>query len=469
MLCELLTGTSYDFKENFSSFAFLNISELCGIVASLTLGCLHGWITEYRYMEISVKKKLMVVVGAGASIELGMPSVNDVDSLFSEWAREGYLLAHDESKTLYCYIRDEVNRHYSLNPKEGLRKVTNFEELLYVMLQLSAALGDDNYTLPLNAFLVLKKLPKIKSLAGDRFVDGNDLRQLCSRLVDKLTIEFRKRCNVAQKNNPLDYKEFENFIGQLNSDFDVAFITLNYDNLITQVCPNLFTGFNENTGSFDAVSIYERTDWGLIYHLHGSVHFDMQGESLDMHAIKWNSDLSSVFSGNSFGRNSQETSEGVNMPTSVIVAGYGKTSQIQRVPFRTYYSRIDEISAKADAFLFMGYGFNDHHLNNALHSIRDGVTKRPVVVLDWAQDNQDPMQFRCDDWSKNLCKAVPINPSDMATRKYKHAAPDITYLKSSNEFEVSSNSDFPLSIWYGGFIQACKNYDKIKTELIGSN
>lgn len=31
-----------------------------------------------------------------------------------------------------------------------------------------------------------------------------------------------------------------------------AFITMNYDNLITQACPMLFTGFNENTGLFDA-------------------------------------------------------------------------------------------------------------------------------------------------------------------------------------------------------------------------
>jgi NAD-dependent SIR2 family protein deacetylase len=82
---------------------------------------------EYLGMEKITKKKLMVVVGAGASIELGMPSVNEVDCLFSEWAKEDYLLANDEEKTLYCYIKSEVNRHYKLNPKSGLRKETNFE------------------------------------------------------------------------------------------------------------------------------------------------------------------------------------------------------------------------------------------------------------------------------------------------------------------------------------------------------
>ena len=119
------------------------------------------------------KKKLMVVVGAGASIELGMPSVSDVDRLFSEWAKKDYPLANDENKSLYCYLRDEVNCHYSLNPKKGLRKETNFEELLYVLLQLSAVLGDDNYNLPVNAFLQLKECPKIKSRMGVKCISSD--------------------------------------------------------------------------------------------------------------------------------------------------------------------------------------------------------------------------------------------------------------------------------------------------------
>lgn len=188
-----------------------------------------------------------------------------------------------------------------------------------------------------------------------------------------------------------------------------------------------------------------------------------------MHAIKWNPDLNAKFAGNSSGRNSQDTSEGVSLPTSVIVAGYGKTSQIQRVPFRTYYSRVDEIAFNADAFLFLGYGFNDLHLNNSLHSIRNGEVKKPVVVIDWASDDQNPMQFRSDNWSYNLCRAIPVNAHEMATKKYKHAAPEIACLKSKGEFEVSRNPEYPLSIWYGGFIQACKNYRKIKTELEVSN
>ena len=42
------------------------------------------------------KKKLMVVLGAGASVELGMPSVSDIDRLFHEWAGPDFTLATPE-------------------------------------------------------------------------------------------------------------------------------------------------------------------------------------------------------------------------------------------------------------------------------------------------------------------------------------------------------------------------------------
>ncbi len=61
------------------------------------------------------KKKLMVVVGAGASIDFGMPSVNGVDTLFCKWAKENYRLACHENDSLYSYVRDAIESYYRLN------------------------------------------------------------------------------------------------------------------------------------------------------------------------------------------------------------------------------------------------------------------------------------------------------------------------------------------------------------------
>lgn len=153
------------------------------------------------------------------------------------------------------------------------------------------------------------------------------------------------------------------------------------------------------------------------------------------------------------------------MPTSVLVAGYGKVYQIQRLPFRTYYSQVDRIVEKAETFLFIGYGFNDLHLNRGFHGIRKGTRPRPVVVIDWAEDNQESLRTRNDAWAKNLWRTAPFNADEIATRRWRHTTPHVFSLKENNEFEVSTNPLYPLSVWYGGFIKACQHYDLIKDEL----
>ena len=173
-------------------------------------------------------------------------------------------------------------------------------------------LSDDNFNFPMNAFLNLRELPIVRTSRGEITVNGNDLRFLCSLLVDNLINDFRCRCVNVQRNITPEFESFRNFMGQLREDYDVAFISLNYDKLVTQACPNLFTGFDHNSGDFCPESVYARADWDLIYHLHGSVHFDMPVRNV-AHEIVWNPDLESEFHQNSFGRNSQDTTEGIQM------------------------------------------------------------------------------------------------------------------------------------------------------------
>jgi hypothetical protein len=75
-------------------------------------------------------------------------------------------------------------------------------------------------------------------------------------------------------------------------------------------------------------------------------------KNTQMHKINWNDNLHSQFSQNSSGRNSQNTSEGINVLTSSIIAGLGKTNQILREPFIQYYMTLDRKIHEADAILF---------------------------------------------------------------------------------------------------------------------
>lgn len=410
------------------------------------------------------KKKLMVVVGVGASVELGMPSVKCIDELMCKWAREDFPLADDSNQSLYSYIRDQINDYYSLHPKSGLRRETNFEEVLYVCLQLAAILEDNDYMHPTNAFLSVKRLPKIERFQKKKNTQGSDLNLLVSILMDKLVSEIRERCKLVKSCYKHEFDKFKKFVKQLYDSYDVAFINLNYDNLLYQACPRVFTGF-DNDGGFDIDSVYSRDTWGLMFHVHGSVHFDMPGIN-NLHEIRWNSDLELVNNANSFGRSSQHILEGMSFPTSTIIAGYGKPYMItQRAPFSTYYSRIGQIAHEADAFLFLGYGFGDYHLNSYIQNIREKKRKKPAVVIDFASNCEDRMEHRQDQWTYDLCETLHVNASDMVAGRCS-GLPSIANLKSDCEFEISNNSNYdPLSVWYGGFLKACKHYSKIESEL----
>ena len=100
-------------------------------------------------------------------------------------------------------------------------------------------------------------------------------------------------------------------------------------------------------------------------HLHGSVHFDMPTVSgADMHEIYWQPNLAATFAQNAHGRSSRANPEGAEFPTSVLVAGYGKTTQILRQPFRTYYSELDPQLHSATSKTFIGALFGQLGLTN---------------------------------------------------------------------------------------------------------
>jgi hypothetical protein len=50
-------------------------------------------------VEKRMKRKLLITVGAGASLEFGLPSVNKVDKLFDAQAMTLYPLVSDPSRT----------------------------------------------------------------------------------------------------------------------------------------------------------------------------------------------------------------------------------------------------------------------------------------------------------------------------------------------------------------------------------
>lgn len=414
------------------------------------------------------KKKLLVVTGAGSSLEFGMPSVSRVHEDFLGWAQGYFRLANDPSGSLYSYLHEEVIRYQQTHVATHLRRQPNFEEILYIIYALAATYPAQAFTSGFGAFVARRNFPDILQAGRVTSVDGNALRWLASSLVDELLIDFRKRCVDERKSPSSRFVFYQALFETLQSEFEVSIATTNYDDLGRRALPTAETGFDTNgNGSFSPSRIFDRDEWSCLLHLHGSVHFDMRNGGTGLHTIHWQEDLEAQFEQNSSGRSGTPVKEGDAFPTSSIIAGYGKTAQIQRAPFRTMYSELDRLAHQTDAVLFLGYGFGDAHVNNAFSLFRD-TRNRPVVLIDYADDHVTTANAGFCDESPAATEALKLFQTNFCSMKWLgHTfAGAVCELKAARDFDRSDDPTRRLSIWYGGMHAACVDASKVLAELI---
>jgi hypothetical protein len=406
------------------------------------------------------KKKLLIIVGAGASVEFNMPSVSDIDNLFDKWSDQ-ILKVPFQNISLYNYLKREIISYFN-SVSNPIKTDTNFEEILYTTLN-AYSLNNDNRTNPLSSLYEFKSFPQIVAFGQTRNIEFSDFKTLTSHLIDELLKEFRNRCSSLTATKQAELKILKTFFIEIKKHFDIGVLTFNYDNVFLSQLNNPITGFDLK-GQFNPNIVLNNKSWNFIYHLHGSVHFDMQTNSKGLHNITFNPDLQSTFQQNSLGRSGHTTVEDQFVLTSNIIAGYGKSYQIQRNPYYLYFTDFSNKIYDADAVLFAGYGFNDIYVNNIIRESFDFKRNRPVVVLTYSQNDEEPMQFRQDNWSRNLTNTITTNALSMSTKNHT-VAPMISDIKAKKEFEVSKDIDKPLSIWHNGFLEACRNPELIIDEL----
>lgn len=410
-----------------------------------------------------MKKKLLITVGAGASLDFGLPSVDAVDKLLDDHAKQLFPLAHDPERNLYSHIRDKLNAYYAQNPKEGLRKWANFEDVIYQVNVLASLFSDSEFQNGANALLRAEELPNV--LRHGREVSAADssvLIELAASMQDIIVEHFIEVCATLPDTQRENIAHLKSMLDALSDEFDIGVVTLNYDNVFSLARPDLYTGFNTVSGAFEPVAVLNRTEWNFLYHVHGSIHYAMDMTPSDMHRIEWRKTPQKGRASQASGRNGQSTAESLQFPTSVIIAGYGKTHQMLRQPFRTLFAQVNKLVLESDALLFIGYGFGDLHLNATFSEATD--RRRPVAVITWGDIRNDPFQFRADAWSTNLQATVP-------TRARSMSGPDSTSpwsideLKAAAEFEVSNDEDFKLAIWYDGLMSKSLDVTKLISHL----
>jgi SIR2-like domain len=449
-----------------------------------------------------MKKKLLVILGAGSSSALGFPSVQCLDPLMAQWGSEW--AKSWETGDHFDELWQSAETYYKRGPT-GPRPVLNFERVLGDMVAMAHWMeappwgntlmqaACDGVPPPRMTFRHQSLPDTVEEVTG---IPVNSLGDECdgtesgdeevapsegltgkygayielmseySFLLGKLARHMRAESEKPDSANTTPKDKYRNLLAGLRERFNVGVYNLNYDTAALDALPGAYTGFGE-TGSFEPSIVHERREWDFVYHLHGSVHHSLNCRYVG-DKIVWRPSLDAEFFDDPEGQWTDKLSEGRRFPRTTLVAGGFKLDQLLVEPFQSFHASLVRHVYAADAILIGGYGFGDAHVNWALRNRFGGTTARPsvpVMLLALADDRTDPMAFRNDDlWAIEVCRTFGANGHSFV--EPDHSSPPVPAdLASRGAFEVDTHHR--VAIWHGGFIEAERRVPSIAQWLDG--
>lgn len=344
------------------------------------------------------RKRILMITGAGSSMVLGLPSVSEINKLYDNHSLEFAKGISENSpvhvvKNLLDQHCMEVKHHapkacYNDESKSKTYEAS-FESIQYALNLLSSIQPEipiiDSGRKNQSDFLPLHKL--LKTHEALTRIDSNILYAMQASLrfqVYKLFIERMKGIDTH-----VLYPDFKNLLRKIRrlSDFSIA--TLNYDDLLLKMLPNLNNGFDRKNGPFRPEKLIN-SYWDAHLHLHGSIHMRSSKKTEN----RWIRNPSV----NDFHLNMGDelrTDEGLLVNTFPMIIGYNKPDAILCNPYRLYFSVLERLIFESDVIIFVGYGFGDLHLNRYLSAIRYYRSQSKLLLIidnkkdDYSIDNDE--------------------------------------------------------------------------------
>lgn len=418
------------------------------------------------------KRKLLVILGAGTSIPCEMPSVTEIDRRMEEWSRSWTYPVTFPQGTAGNGIFNDLWRfletYNARKPQPQLGPRLNFERVLGEMISLASWMTPPPFGnalqeavrdgLPSNSFTWPSHDER------DYYYRNLIIEQLSS-LLKNLASFMRKRCAVFESALP-SFELYRGILNDLTVEFDVGIYNLNYDDLAVRSWPEGFTGFPN--GHFDACAVASRQEWDFIYHLHGNVHYSLNGPPME-HSVEWKDDLNGTFDDSRVLEPNLASGFIPIIPSTLIAGGY-KLDQLLADPSQSIYAALVRHVHQADAVLVAGYGFGDVHVNRALRNrfkrSSIGPNGRPPVVLLTKTTLPGPLiadrqghEFFAWEMTHTFKTTFPISSG---TPGAQFSLPE---LLNQNEFEHDYSQR--VAVWHGGFTEVRDHMSRV-VDLLNS-
>jgi NAD-dependent SIR2 family protein deacetylase len=391
-------------------------------------------------------KRALILFGAGASIEYGVPSTSQLTDLVEREIATDAVAKHYKGDVAAQMIFAEL-RKYLTKPGN-----INFEQVYHCAHELlviqPATLGAyDEFKPILLPFLIDKT-----GLSRDA------LKILCQKIVEVIYREVSRSCETLKV--PLD--DFAGFIAKIRETYVTRIYTTNYDDLPLQAAPDLSVGFKtaNSPSPFDLRKFWHEDNRDSLYHLHGSVRmgYGDPTRGFDIGDLAWFDSRSEAIKHASFSGSSIGKMDGTSLLRTPIVTGLEKLSRIQQRPFSHFYSMLARDAMRADIIFVIGSGLTDLHLNTWLKEARLRSPKPPLLFIDyWAKGFEDTY-FDIDRKGINLFHDLQVHIND-----YDRG-------KKAGSWLISS--DQTAAIWDKGFhsfLGSLNELDAVTMQLRGAS
>ena len=328
-------------------------------------------------MATERKKRALVLVGAGASLDFGAPSTAELTKVIEKKVCADKRMQIFGSDLAYLKILKTLAGYL-----QGGTCAVNFEQIFHCAHELL-------FTFDPVSGAVNEYRPILQPFIRRRIeADKQALYELVVRMAEFIFEALSAVCEKPTTNlDPLT-----SFLAGLRKDHITRIYTTNYDDFLLQAAPDLYTGFDSEPSPdakhFDRRAFWQATDTDCVFHLHGSVHlaFGRLPRDPDLGDLHWFDDRAAALCHSSYYGSGEQRMDGSQIVRTAVITGLDKFSRLQQRPLSHYYASMARDTMAADIIYVLGYGLGDLHLNIFLAEARRMKPAPPLVFVDWWPD-----------------------------------------------------------------------------------
>lgn len=295
--------------------------------------------------------------------------------------------------------------------------------------------------------------------ADPRWFDLMWLIAAKASLLEAVAEQVEQSLTVFQPDGP--HRWFRTFwlTALSTSAWDIA--TLNYDNLLEQISPDLEDGFGSPStwSRFDATRV-RKTRKSRILHLHGSVLYGYLPPQQERLFIDYREDLCKFSSLSAarqtwFGRSTHTAQSHEEAVIGPLITGLRKTDKLTVHPYDDYQAIFRRSIERSPRLLIVGYSFGDLYLNSIMNRmLAIHGSRRLIVIVTFFPGQQDA--WHCDPHVLHQDLAWPTDEMHFAFAALMNS---VTPLGTSLSFrDKLVSEDQCCRIYLGGTQQAFQNY-----------